>query len=1271
MSAYSLPLFLFFFSVRFLSLSFADGTLNKGTVQANSKFGPAQKVTFEDNFQQKTPISTQRHGQPFQKVPPFEDGFAVPFSAHFAAQKPHEKSSQLANSHSINNNQSLARPYNCSGKKDGIYLEKDGTCSATFWGCSQGKAFPYGCPRGLFFNTENGKCDRSSEIVACGGRPQNPSPSAVGTFASFNCSAQRDGLHALRHCVSDVFFACLGGRAVALSVCSSGLKFDQQKGECAFADQCGKERRDLKQTETEPMGANLEHGTSNYYFRNDEYEQRQEKVSSENTFFCPDKRNDTYAKSFCTSSFFKCTNGVANETKCSANLVYDAKWKQCTTQQNCWQNSTNWTGKAQQNVQNPMAPYHQPQTQAGVPYPSAHPMEFQSQPTTHPMAFLPQPTPMAPNVPLPPSPVAFDCVGKSDGNYVHRPCQPIYLVCSNNAPVQMNCPANLVFDPTTKACEYSERCTKNNAPGASRPPSPAPPSSVGVTPRPPSPSHSLSSSIHLPSPAQIGHFNCSAKSNGHYGQGHCQSEFVACFNGSANPQKCQDGLVFDDTKGRCEQPQHCGKTGAFPPPNSRPFERNDSPSLSSPPPTRRPFVSLSSFRCVGRVDGYYFKKPCATHFYTCVGGHPTQLTCPDNLVFDPSRALCQYPQMCNNSTNVSGKPTTPGAMPPSADPPQPPPPTTGFPCEDKLNGYYVRQPCTGHFYTCLGGKATKLACPGKLVFEMKSLSCQYAENCAVESASISPSPSTVSGYSHNQLVVHQSPQFESVRHSPQISNASVTQWHPPPPPQYGQRSPPLPPPTSTPFGLPTTAPQFHRYNTSLPPQAQNGRRLPPRPAHQLLFSPSIDHSPSGGFCAAFRKSDGLYAVPNGCDSHFYACTAGITTKMDCPLGLFYDAELRQCNHRENVASCGGGQQRKSQKIVPSPAEFRSANFDNAPSVLSSISSNFSSSPQFNCSDRAIGYYSGGCNSIYFSCTGLNTYSFTCPALLKYSELVGQCDYANNVPECGGTVPAPPPPPVYAPPKDQQQTNGQGNANGTQKNPSKHPQHPANNPCGQLPNGTYGPKCSPYYLLCSDGVPHDFLCQDEFVFHSPIGKSMDHSHGHHANGPSEHRHATAHGEGTQMSMHAMFFHFGVTETVLFGFWHTNSAFGLFLSCLAVIAFCFALEFVRWFRLNRKSAVFRASSSRQSSSDQLTNGGQADAEIARRMRFFALSADASLHAVQLTLSYLLMLIFMTFNVWLCFAVVFGEVCARLMLALFFPQLDLVNAILNSATGEPCCG
>jgi hypothetical protein len=65
------------------------------------------------------------------------------------------------------------------------------------------------------------------------------------------------------------------------------------------------------------------------------------------------------------------------------------------------------------------------------------------------------------------------------------------------------------------------------------------------------------------------------------------------------------------------------------------------------------------------------------------------------------------------------------------------------------------------------------------------------------------------------------------------------------------------------------------------------------------------------------------------------------------------------------------------------------------------------------------------------------------------------------------------------------------------------------------------------------------------------------------------------------------------------------------------------------------------------------------------------DVSMHAIQLTLSYMLMLVFMTFNIWLCFAVIFGEVLARVLLSLFFPQLDLFVTFFGAASAEPCCG
>jgi hypothetical protein len=115
----------------------------------------------------------------------------------------------------------------------------------------------------------------------------------------------------------------------------------------------------------------------------------------------------------------------------------------------------------------------------------------------------------------------------------------------------------------------------------------------------------------------------------------------------------------------------------------------------------------------------------------------------------------------------------------------------------------------------------------------------------------------------------------------------------------------------------------------------------------------------------------------------------------------------------------------------------------------------------------------------------------------------------------------------------------------------------------------------------------------------------------------------------------------------------------------------MEFIRWFRLYRK---------KQHVIEQAQNG-----QLGRRLVFYVyiigcmvnyhcrldlnLLGDGSLHAVQLTLSYMLMLVFMTFNVWLCASVILGEVLSRIIFSLFFPQLERLNDAL--ATNETCCG
>ncbi|KAK6732936.1 hypothetical protein RB195_016985 [Necator americanus] len=130
-----------------------------------------------------------------------------------------------------------------------------------------------------------------------------------------------------------------------------------------------------------------------------------------------------------------------------------------------------------------------------------------------------------------------------------------------------------------------------------------------------------------------------------------------------------------------------------------------------------------------------------------------------------------------------------------------------------------------------------------------------------------------------------------------------------------------------------------------------------------------------------------------------------------------------------------------------------------------------------------------------------------------------------------------------------------------------------------------------------------------------------------------------GEQQHGSMHSMAFHFGSIETILFNFWKTGDAGGIILSCVVIIAMCFLMELVRFLRTYRSA--------------------QQPATMGDRLRFEPTVSsfvvfDALLHFIQLAFSYSLMLIFMSFNVWLCLAVLVGEVGSRLFFNILFPSL-----------------
>ncbi|KAH8358580.1 hypothetical protein KR093_001104, partial [Drosophila rubida] len=170
--------------------------------------------------------------------------------------------------------------------------------------------------------------------------------------------------------------------------------------------------------------------------------------------------------------------------------------------------------------------------------------------------------------------------------------------------------------------------------------------------------------------------------------------------------------------------------------------------------------------------------------------------------------------------------------------------------------------------------------------------------------------------------------------------------------------------------------------------------------------------------------------------------------------------------------------------------------------------------------------------------------------------------------------------------------------------------------------------------------------------------------------------------------AMYFHFSESETILFKCWKTNSVFAIVVACTVVFIVAVLYELLKFYRewLRRKESKrrlvggayhprrrsrrrrHRTSSLSVQSADQLSLPMSAPSAVVptdRRntLRFPWLAPmhwyQTMLHMLQVAISFMLMLVFMTFNVWLCMAVVLG---AGLGYFLFFVRDESVTEHCN---------
>ncbi|TDG52301.1 hypothetical protein AWZ03_001131 [Drosophila navojoa] len=183
-------------------------------------------------------------------------------------------------------------------------------------------------------------------------------------------------------------------------------------------------------------------------------------------------------------------------------------------------------------------------------------------------------------------------------------------------------------------------------------------------------------------------------------------------------------------------------------------------------------------------------------------------------------------------------------------------------------------------------------------------------------------------------------------------------------------------------------------------------------------------------------------------------------------------------------------------------------------------------------------------------------------------------------------------------------------------------------------------------------------------------------------PEHSRHGSA-GHGG-----SMVFHVGNRETILFGFWTTSSTTSLVLSCLIVFIIAIGYEALKCYREWLKKCYKKRQEGGSDRGSTMTTqlaasptlidayssplspvvpaGAGADqsqnqAPLTTRVPWLALTHwyQTLLHMLQVTISFLLMLIFMTFNVWLCIAVVLG---AGVGYFIFFARSENVSDHCN---------
>ncbi|XP_030634182.1 uncharacterized protein LOC115815365 [Chanos chanos] len=359
--------------------------------------------------------------------------------------------------------------------------------------------------------------------------------------------------------------------------------------------------------------------------------------------YCSQRSNGLYANPMDKATFYHCYDGYTYIQRCQPGLVYYESCKCC-----------NW----------PDAPHKTPEV-----------------PNTKPEVPHRTPAPITT-----PKHIASYCSQRSNGLYANSMDKATFYLCYDGYTYIQRCQPGLVYDESCKCCNWPDAPHKTPEVPNTKP---------EVPHRTPAP---------ITTPKHIASY-CSQRSNGLYANSMDKATFYLCYDGYTYIQRCQPGLVYDDSCKCCNWPDAPHKTPEVP--DTKPEVPHRTPAPITTP------KHIASY-CSQRSNGLYANSMDKATFYLCYDGYTYIQRCQPGLVYDESCKCCNWPDAPHKTPEV---PDTKPEVPHRTPAPITTPKHIASYCSQRSNGLYTNPMDKATFYLCYDGYTYIQRCQPGLVYD--------------------------------------------------------------------------------------------------------------------------------------------------------------------------------------------------------------------------------------------------------------------------------------------------------------------------------------------------------------------------------------------------------------------------------------------------------------------------------------------------------------------------------------------------------------------------